>query len=111
MSVCPLTLRHGCYHYCTHYDIMDDIMANMSVRGLDDKALARLKRRAAREGSSVNSLVVRLLQGEGNGAVKAPLLRKVDDLDALAGTWTDDQLRAFERNTAAFAEVDPQLWK
>jgi hypothetical protein len=34
-----------------------DIMANMSVRGLDDKLLAQLKRQAKREGSSLNSLV------------------------------------------------------
>jgi plasmid stability protein len=37
-------------------------MANMSVRGLDDKVLAQLKGQAKREGSSLNSLVIRLLK-------------------------------------------------
>jgi len=86
-------------------------MASMSIRGLDEKALARLRRRAQREGSSLNSLVVRLLQEDTGAPRKTALLRKFDDLDALAGTWTNQQALAFERDTAAFSEVDPTLWK
>lgn len=84
-------------------------MATMSVRGLDEKVLQRLKRQAEQEGTSLNSLVVRLLRGEGP-ATAAPR-KKFDDLDALAGTWTAQQARAFERDTAAFSHVDPALWK
>lgn len=86
-------------------------MATMSIRGLDEKALARLKRRAEREGASLNSLVVRLLQGEIGKPDKHRVLQKFDDLDALAGTWSSREARAFERSTAAFSEVDPTLWK
>jgi hypothetical protein len=83
----------------------------MSIRGLDEKALARLKRRAEREGSSLNSLVVRLLQEDAGAPGKTRQRQKFDDLDALAGTWTSQQARAFERDTAAFSEVEPTLWK
>lgn len=83
-------------------------MANMSIRGLDDKALAQLKKQAEQEGGSLNSLALRLLQGTG----KQPnALQKYDDLDALAGTWSKQEAQAFERNTAAFGEVDATLWK
>jgi hypothetical protein len=86
-------------------------MATMSIRGLDDKVLAELKRQAEREGSSLNALVVRLLQsGTTAGRDKRPP-RRHDDLDALAGTWSAAQARAFERDTAPFSEVDPALWK
>jgi hypothetical protein len=85
-------------------------MATMSIRGLDDKALARLKSQAAEEGSSVNSLVLRLLQGTGI-SIQPGTLKKFDDLNALAGTWSDKEAQAFARNTAAFAEVDAALWK
>lgn len=81
----------------------------MSIRGLDDQVLARLKNQAAQEGSSLNSLVLRLLQGAG-GTMQPGALKKFDDLDALAGTWSDDEVRDFERNTAAFAKVDAALW-
>lgn len=85
-------------------------MATMSIRGLDDQALARLKSQAEKEGSSLNGLVLRILQGTDTpGQVSA--LKKFDDLNALAGTWSEKEAQAFERNTAAFAEVDAALWK
>jgi hypothetical protein len=86
-------------------------MATMSVRGIDPKALARLKRQAEREGTSVNALVLRLLGGEpAERKARAPL-PAFDDLDALTGSWSSAQLRGFERATAPFREVDPALWK
>ena len=84
-------------------------MASMSIRGLDDQVLARLKLQAEQESCSLNSLVLRLLQGTG-AAFPLAALKKFDDLDALAGTWSDQEAEAFERNTAAFAEVDAALW-
>lgn len=83
-------------------------MASLSIRGLDDQALARLKYQAEEEGSSLNSLVLRLLQDTGTQD-KPNTLKKFDDLDALAGTWSDEEAQEFERNTAAFAEVDAAL--
>jgi hypothetical protein len=86
-------------------------MATMSIRGLDEKALAELKRQAKREGASLNSLVVRLLQGAPGMEPGPRTPRTFDDLDALAGTWSSRQARDFERHTAPFREVDPALWK
>ncbi|MGH8207433.1 MAG: hypothetical protein ACRETK_11725 [Steroidobacteraceae bacterium] len=83
----------------------------MSIRGLDEKTLLHLKRRAQREGSSLNSLVVGLLQQDSGTQTKSTALQEFDDLDALAGTWTRRQAQAFERDTAAFSEVDSTAWK
>ena len=99
-----------CYHVCIQFEFKGEIMASMSIRGLDDQALARLKSQAEQEGSSLNSLVLRLLQGTGTDR-QSSALQKFDDLDALAGTWSKQEAQAFERNTAAFAEVDATLWK
>lgn len=85
-------------------------MANLSIRGLDDKALAALKRRAAKEDSSVNLLVLRFIE-QGLGLRRAtPALTRHDDLDALAGTWRTQDANEFEHATAPFAKVDPTLW-
>lgn len=90
---------------------MGDIMANLSIRGLDAKALAELKSRAAKEDASVNTLVLRLIeQGLGHRRAK-PALRRHDDLDALAGSWSKSEVAAFERATTPFGEVDAKLWK
>ena len=78
-------------------------MANLSIRGLDDDALAKLKARAIKEDASVNTLVLRLIE-QG-------LAHRHDDLDALAGSWRKSEGLAFERATAPFAEVDAKLWK
>jgi len=86
-------------------------MTNLSIRGLDAKALAELKTRAAMEDASVNTLVVRFIeQGLGHRRAK-PGLRRHDDLDTLAGTWHKNEGIDFERGVAPFGEVDPQLWK
>ena len=84
-------------------------MTTMSIRGLDDQVLAQLKNQASQEGSSLNSLVLRLLQGAGK-PVPSQTLKKFDDLDALAGTWSDDDAVAFAHHTAAFSEIDTAQW-
>jgi plasmid stability protein len=90
---------------------MRAIMTNLSIRGLDDKALAALKRRAAKEDASVNSLVLRFIE-QGLGLRRArPALTRHDDLDALAGSWRKQDAGEFERATAPFAKVDAELWK
>ena len=87
------------------------IMANLSIRGLDDKALTALKARATKEDASVNTLVLRLIaQGLGHLQAKPARIRH-DDLDALAGSWRKGDGAAFERATAPFGEVDAALWK
>jgi hypothetical protein len=84
-------------------------MATMSIRGLDDQVLTQLKRRATQEGSSLNTLVLRLLQGTDK-ASQPQIIEKFGDLDALAGTWSEADSAAFAHNTAAFAELDPAQW-
>lgn len=86
-------------------------MPNLSIRGLDDRALAELKKRAIKEDASVNTLVLRLIeQGLGRRRAK-PALQRHDDLDALAGSWRKSDAAAFERATAPFGEVDTKLWR
>ena len=109
-SLTLLNFNAECYHVCIQPAFKGEIMAGMSIRGLDDQTLARLKRQAEQEGSSLNSLVLRLLQGTGADN-QSGTLQKFDDLDALVGTWSKQEAQAFERNTAAFSEVDAALWK
>jgi len=86
-------------------------MTNLSIRGLDDKALAALKKRAAKEDASVNTLVVRLIE-QGLGLRRSkPALTRHDDLDALAGSWGKNDATEFQRGTAPFSKVDAKLWK
>ena len=86
-------------------------MSNLSIRGLDERALAALKARAAQEDASVNSLVLRLIE-QGLGLQRGkPTRQRHTDLDVLAGRWTRSDADDFERATAGFREIDPELWK
>lgn len=86
-------------------------MTVVSVRGIDEKAVLLLKRQAQQEGSSLNSLVVRLLE---NVAGVRPMGRAVahfDDLDTLQGTWSEQDAQAFGTATSEFSLLDPLLWR
>ncbi len=86
-------------------------MAHLSIRSLDDQALAALKRRAAEQNTSLNAVVLHLIdQGLGRAPARSSL-RRHDDLDGLAGTWSAQDGAAFAQATAAFGEVDAALWK
>ena len=86
-------------------------MAHLSIRGLDEQALAELKRRASDQNASVNALVLQLLDQALGRAPARTALRRHDDLDALAGGWGPSDGEAFKHATAAFGEGDPALWK
>jgi plasmid stability protein len=80
-------------------------MANLSLRNLDPETLARIRTTARRRGVSVNRLIVDTLRREYAIGGEA-----LDDLDRLAGAWTEAEAEAFTAATAPFAEIDGALW-
>ena len=79
-------------------------MANISLRGLDNPTLSRIKSKARRRGVSVNRLIVETLQWQYSGGTA------FNDLDALAGAWTKAEADAFAAAVAPLAEIDATLW-
>lgn len=90
---------------------MPNTDAVLTVRGLSAKARAELKRQAAREHTSVNALLLRLIEGRTGGEQRAAKPTVHSDLDHLAGTWSAQEARAFKTATAPFEAIDPTLWK
>lgn len=86
-------------------------MANLSLRGMDPEVLDSLKKQAASEGASVNTVILRLI-GQGIGKVaKKPLKQRYGDLDALAGAWSEEETSEFAAATQSFEAIDTALWK
>ena len=86
-------------------------MANLSVRGVAEKSLQRIKQTAKRRGVSVNRLIADLLNSETG---LAPAAKKFDvyrDLDKLAGTWSAAEARAFDQTIASSGQIDEELWR
>jgi plasmid stability protein len=85
-------------------------MATMTLRGIDDTMTKILKESAAKEGMSVNAFVLNTLKNVLNMGKKRRTA-EYNDLDTLAGTWGEEDVTEFEKNTAAFEVVDDALWK
>ena len=92
-------------------DIKNDGTANLSVRGVSASTMGALRQRASRDGASVNSLVVKLLDQALGRAPGAGRLQTFDDLDALAGSWSPEEAEAFASATHSFASIDPAQWR
>ena len=60
-------------------------------------------------GILLNSVVLRLVR-EALGIERKKRI-VYDDLDHLAGTWSEEDAAQFEQATAVFEKVDEELWK
>jgi hypothetical protein len=65
-----------------------------------------LEREKRRRGKSLNQTVIDLL-GQGLGAQGV----RSNGLGRLAGGWSEDEFRDFERAIAQFETVDEELWR
>lgn len=85
-------------------------MKNLTLRGIDKELAAELERVSSIECESMNSTILRLLR-DRLGLSKRRFHQMHNDLDDLAGTWSEEERREFEAATAAFSKVDEDLWK
>jgi hypothetical protein len=81
-------------------------MAALSVRGLSEAQMAKLKREARRQGISVNRLVLQRLGSAEPGSSAA----SEDALLRLSGTWSQEEADAFAAAIALLEQVDADLW-
>ncbi len=79
----------------------------ITIRYVDRRLARALQKEKRRRGTSLNRTVLDLLRhalgvdaedGRSNG------------LRELAGTWSEAELAEFEEATAAFGQVDEELW-
>ncbi len=85
-------------------------MKRLTVRNIDDRLHAALKREARQRGMSVNRYVLQVL-AEATGGGTAPMHAQVyHDLDHLAGTWTPEQAGEFSRFLDGQRQLDEALW-
>jgi plasmid stability protein len=106
-----MSRMHAAIIYAINSTSQGDIMTALSIRNLDEEALKRLKTSAQQEGSSVNTLVVRLIETATGLRPTARASVEHHELDTLAGTWSEADALAFNEATAAFEQPDAVLWR
>jgi hypothetical protein len=85
-------------------------MKAITLRNIPPEVLKAIQRKARENKVSANRAVIELLQ-ERVGILKDSRTTTYDDLDALAGTWTEKESRAFDEVIAASRQIDEELGK
>ena len=85
-------------------------MATMTLRGVTADVAAGVRRRAARQGTSMNRCLVELIEagivGDSTGKP-----REYSDLDHLFGSLTAEDAKCIEAAIADSRTVDEELWR
>ena len=83
----------------------------LSIRGVDEKLSAALKREAKRRDTSVNKTIIRLLAEAVGTAPRQERHSVHNELDHLFGVWTEEDAAEFGAATACFEEIDEEMWR
>ena len=76
--------------------------------GLRRYAIQSPSRRIPKRGISMNKFVLHLLD---ETLLTGKRKKYHDDLDHLAGTWTEKEAEEFEAHISDFEKIDPDDWK
>lgn len=82
----------------------------ITIHHLDDAATEWIGEQAARRGVDEETFVIQLIH-RGMDVEQKQQHPPYHDLDALAGTWTEEEAAEFETATEGFRQVDPDLWR
>ena len=83
----------------------------ITLKGLDKATAAWLREEAAKQGKSVEAVILQLVRTSIKATQNASQLQAYHDLDALAGTWSDEETDNFLKATEDFNRIDKTLWQ
>jgi hypothetical protein len=82
-----------------------------TITRLDSATRAWIQEESRRTGASVEVIIERLIQRGVAAERQATRGQRFHDLDALAGTWSNEEAAAFQAALTDFEQIDPALWK
>jgi hypothetical protein len=81
--------------------------SNFNLRGISTEVMTLLKQEAKRLHTSVNILILKMIERGLGFSYKKDTYH---DLDYLAGSWSSTEEKDFEENTQYFEQIDKELW-
>lgn len=84
--------------------------SSFHLRNMTPEMMSLLKKEAGSQNISVNTLILQII-GEGIGTKRPTKKTVYNDLDHLAGTWSQKDQKAFEENVKPFEAIEKDLWK
>lgn len=79
--------------------------SNFKLRKIPPKIMTLLKKKAAKQKLSINSLILQIIE-QDLGAIQPKKKVTYDDLDYLAGTWTEQDKKDFDQNIKFFENIE-----
>ncbi len=84
------------------------MIKQMTLRQVPDAVEKGIRERARSTGSSLNRVIIDLME---ESLQVRPVEKKKRDVARLAGKWSQAECEAFDRNTLAFERIDEEIWK
>ncbi len=87
------------------------VPGSITINNLDEATANWIEKEAERRGTDKEAVALHLIRKgiECEGEPFAP--RTYEDLDSLAGTWTEEQATEFMQAISYFDQVDEKLWQ
>jgi hypothetical protein len=83
---------------------------NFNLRNVKPQVMSLLKDEALKQNISINSLILQLVE-QGVGFASKQKKTVYHDLDHLAGTWSSNDKKSFDKKMKPFEEIDEELWR
>lgn len=83
----------------------------ITIPALDSTTMALLKEEAERQGIGVETVILQFLHRGLESARKNHSDQSFYELDALAGTWSEEETSEFLNGIADLDRVDQELWR
>jgi hypothetical protein len=81
---------------------------NFNLRGIPSEVMDTLKKEAKRLRMSVNALALKMIE-RSLGISREKFINH--DLDHLAGSWSSEEEKTFNKNTKFFETIDEEMWE
>jgi len=85
-------------------------LRTITIRKIPPDLEGEIEAKARREGTSLAKAVIRLLLRATGLSPDGERRDRWDDLDALAGTWTQEEAAEFDRRLGEQRRIDPGVW-
>ncbi len=82
----------------------------LTIRGIDSELSEAIKKLAAGQNISVNKFLLTVLK-KITGLSQTPTFKTYNDLDSLAGGWSEENEKYFLEQTNHFRKIDEEMWK
>jgi hypothetical protein len=84
---------------------------SITISSLDEATASWIDKEAKRRGVNKEAIALHLIRKGIECEHGHVVLKTYDDLDSLAGTWSEEQAKEFMDSISYFDQVDEKLWQ